>query len=49
VRDQLVDFLERALVKQELDSFARGELALLMLARAAVRSSALLGSRVAAA
>ena len=49
VRDQLVEFLEGALVEQQFDALARGELAFLVLAGAALRASALLGGGVAAA
>ena len=47
VGDQLVEFLEGAFVEQQLDALAGGELALLVLARAALRPAALLGGRVA--
>ena len=49
VGDQLVEFLEGAFVEQQLDALAGGELAFLVLARAALRPAALLGGRVAAA
>ena len=47
VGDQLIEFLEGAFVEQQLDALAGGELALLVLARAALRPAALLGGRVA--
>ena len=45
VLDQLVQLLEAALVEQQLDALARGELALRVLALAALGAAALLGAR----
>ena len=40
VRDQLVDFLERAGIEEELDSLARGQFAGVMLALLPLRAAA---------
>ena len=47
--DQLIEFLEGALVEQQFDALAGAELAFLVLAGAALRPPALLGGCVAAA
>ncbi len=49
VRDQLVEFFKRILVEQEFDALAGRQLALFVLALAALGSSALLGGGMAAA
>ncbi len=46
VGDELVELLKGVLVDQELDAFAGGEFAFLMLAGAALRTPALVGSLV---
>jgi hypothetical protein len=43
VLDELVELLERALVEQDLDPLARGELALAVLPLAPLRAAPLLG------
>ena len=48
VGDELVDLFEAALVEQEQDALAGGELAFAVLAIAALRASALFGESVAA-
>ncbi len=47
VRDEFVDFLKGAFVEQELDALAGGELAFLVLARAAFRAAAGFGKLIA--
>ena len=48
-RHQLVDFFEGALVEQQLDALAGGELAFFVLAGAPFRAASLLGRGVPAA
>ncbi len=49
VAHQLVGFLESSFIEQEIDALARGELAFLVLPRAALLAASSLGAQVAAA
>ena len=49
VADQLVDFLKRAFVEQQIDALARGEFSFLVLPRAAFLAASGFGDGVAAA